>query len=46
MEMKGQEKAEKKAFLADISNTKIPYTDLKPIINKFIFKKWQKNVQT
>ena len=32
-----------KALLADISNTKIPYTDLKPIINKFILKKWQKS---
>ena len=33
----------KKAFLRDISNTKIPYTDLKPIINKFILNKWQKS---
>ncbi len=33
----------KKAFQTRISNTKIPYTDLKPLINKFIFKKWQKS---
>ena len=26
-----------------ISNTKIPYTDLKLLINKFIIKKWQKS---
>ena len=26
-----------------ISNTKIPCTDLKPLINKFILKKWQKS---
>ena len=32
----------KKALLADTSNTKIPYTDLKSIINKFILK-WQKS---
>ena len=28
------EKATKKALLADLPNTKIPYTDLKLIINK------------
>ena len=37
------DKALKKTLLANISNTKIPYTDLKPIINKFILKKWQKS---
>ena len=40
--MKGQTKPQKKALLADISNSKIPY-DLKPIINKLILKKWQKS---
>ena len=39
--MKGQTKLEKKALQTHISNTKIPYTDLKPLINKFILKKWQ-----
>ena len=34
---------EKKALQTRISNTKIPYTDLKPLINKFIIKKWQKS---
>ena len=37
--MKGQKKLQK-TLQADISNTKIPYTDLKPIINRFILKKW------
>ena len=32
----------KKLLLADISNTKIPHTDLKPI-KKFILKIWQKS---
>ena len=32
-----------KTLLADISNTKIPYTDLKPIINKFMHDKWKKS---
>ena len=42
--MKGQTKLKKKkALLTHISNTKIPYTDLKPLINKFIIKKWQKS---
>ena len=36
-------KAAKKAPQTHISNTKIPYTDLKPLINKFILKKWQKS---
>ena len=31
----------KKELLSYISNTKIPYADLKRIINKFILKKWQ-----
>ena len=30
------DKATKKCILADIYKTKIPYTDLKSIINKFI----------
>ena len=44
--IQGNEKAdkvEKKAFPTHISNTKIPFTDLKPLINKFILKKWQKS---
>ena len=36
------DKAAKKAHQTHISNTKIPYTDLKPL-NKFILKKWQKS---
>ena len=43
--IQGNEKADKaaqKALQAHISNTKIPYTDLKPRTNKFILKKWQK----
>ena len=42
----GNERADKAAkiiHLADISNTKIQYTDLKLIMNKFILKKWQKS---
>ena len=30
------DKAAKNALLADISNTKIPYTDLKPITNSYL----------
>ena len=41
-QMKEQTKPQK-ALLANLSNTKIPYTDLKLIINKFIFKKLQKS---
>ena len=37
------DRAEKKALQTGISNTKIPYTDLKPLINEFILKKWQKS---
>ena len=37
------DKAAKKALQTHISKTKIPYTDLKPLINKFILKKWQKS---
>ena len=37
------DKAAKKALQTYISNTKIPYTNLKPLINKFIPKKWQKS---
>ena len=37
------DRAAKKVLQIRISNTKIPYTDLKPLINKFIFKKWQKS---
>ena len=33
----------KKALQTHISNTKIPYTDLKPLIKKFIHKKLQKS---
>ena len=40
--MKGQT-IYKKALQTNISNTKTPYTDLKPLINKFILKKWQKS---
>ena len=36
------DKAAKKALQAHISNTKIPYTNLKPL-NEFILKKWQKS---
>ena len=44
--IQGKERADraaKKALRTCISNTKIPYTDLKPLINKFIIKKWQKS---
>ena len=44
--LQGNERADraaKKALQTCISNTKIPYTDLKPLINKFILKKWQKS---
>ena len=41
-EMKGQIKLQKR-HSRHISNMKIPYTDLKPLINKFILKKWQKS---
>ena len=37
------DKAAKKALQTHISNTKIPYTNLKPLINEFILKKWQKS---
>ena len=37
------DKATKKSLQAHISNPKILYTNLKPFINKFIFKKWQKS---
>ena len=37
------DKATKKALQAEISNTKFPYTDLKPIIDKFIHEKLQKS---
>ena len=39
------DKAAKKALLADISNTKIPYSDLKTIIKKFILNKWHDKIQ-
>ena len=35
--MKGQTKLQKKH-----SNPKIPFTDMKPLMNKLILKKWQK----
>ena len=41
--MKGLTELQKKALQTRISNTKIPYTYLKPLINKFIIKKWQKS---
>ena len=41
--MKEQTELKKKALQTHISNTKIPYTDLKPLINKFILKKWPKS---
>ena len=41
IDIQGNERADK-ALLADMSNAKIPYTYLKPIINKVILKKWQK----
>ena len=44
--IQGNERSEqscKKALQTHISNTKIPYTDFKPLINKFIIKKWQKS---
>ena len=34
------DKTAKEAHLTDLSNRKIPYTDLKPNINKFIHDKW------
>ena len=37
------DRAAKKALQTCISNTKIPYIDLKPLINKFIIKKWKKS---
>ena len=37
------DKAAKKALQTHISNRKSPYTNLKPLINKFILKKWQKS---
>ena len=40
---KRADKAVEKALQIHISNIKIPYTDLKLLINKFILKKWQKS---
>ena len=40
--IQGNERADR-AVYTRISNTKIPYTNLKPLINKFILKKWQKS---
>ena len=37
------DRAAKNGLQTRISDTKIPYTDLKPLINKFIIKKWQKS---
>ena len=42
--IKGNEKADiaaKSALLLPPSNFKLPYTDFKPIINKYLFNKWQ-----
>ena len=44
--IQGNERADgaaKKALQTCISNIKIPYNDLKPLINIFILKKWQKS---
>ena len=41
--MKGQTELQKKALQTCISNTKILYINIKPLINKFIPKKWQKS---
>ena len=37
------DKAAKKALQIDMCKSKIPYTDLKPTIKKFISDKWQKS---
>ena len=37
------DRAAKKALQTRISNKKIPYTDQKPLINKFIINKWEKS---
>ena len=42
--IKGNEKADiaaKSALLLPSSNFKLPYTDFKPIINKYLFNEWQ-----
>ena len=42
--IKGNEKADiaaKSALLLPLSNFKLPYNDFKPIINKYLFNKWQ-----
>ena len=42
--IKGNEKADiaaKSALLLSPSNFKLPYTDFKPVINKYLFNKWQ-----
>ena len=42
--IKGNEKADlaaKSALLLPPSNFKLPYTDFKPVINKYLFNKWQ-----
>ena len=42
--IKGNENADiaaKSALLLPPSNFKLPYTDFKPIINKYLFNKWQ-----
>ena len=41
--MKGQTELQKKPLQTCISYIKIPFTDLKPLINKFILKKWPKS---
>ena len=41
--MKKQTKLQKKALQIDMCKSKIPYTDLKPTIKKFISDKWQKS---
>ena len=41
--MKRQTKLLQKALSADIFNTEMTYTNLKPIIYKFMHDKWQKS---
>ena len=48
-EIKSNEKADiaaKSALLLPLSNFKLPYTDFKPIINKYLFNKWQSVLDT
>ena len=40
---KRADKAAKNSLLTHVFSTKIPCTDLKPTIKKFIYEKWQKS---